>query len=46
MNILFIGIGGALGAISRYGLTEIITKYFSTSQHIGTLGVNFLGVFL
>ena len=43
MNILFIGIGGALGAISRYGLTEIITKYFSTSQHIGTLGVNVVG---
>ena len=46
MNFLLIGAGGALGAISRYALTEAVTKYFSTSQYIGTLSVNILGCFL
>ena len=46
MNILLIGVGGALGAISRYALTDAVTKYFSTSQYIGTLSVNILGCFL
>ena len=46
MNILLIGTGGALGAISRYVLTDAVTKYFPTSQFIGTLSVNILGCFL
>jgi CrcB protein len=46
MNFLLIGTGGALGAISRYALTEAVTKYFATSQYIGTLSVNILGCFL
>ena len=28
MNIILIGTGGALGAISRYLLTEAVSKYF------------------
>jgi CrcB protein len=45
MNIILIGTGGALGAISRYLLTEAVSKYFLTNQYIGTLSVNILGCF-
>jgi CrcB protein len=46
MNILVIGIGGALGAISRYVLSEIISKHFESSYYIGTFIVNVLGCLL
>ena len=46
MNVLFIGIGGFLGAISRYLLNEFIVKYIPTSFPIGILIVNILGCFL
>tara|TARA_B100000902_G_scaffold72606_1_gene77911 strand:+ start:264 stop:626 length:363 start_codon:yes stop_codon:yes gene_type:complete len=46
MNILLVGLGGALGAISRYFINDITSKYFLTSSHISTLIVNVLGCFL
>ena len=46
MNLLFIGIGGGLGAISRYGLTICIDKLSSTSFPLATLIVNVLGCLL
>ena len=46
MNVLFVGIGGFLGAISRYLLNEFIVKYIPTSFPIGILIVNILGCFL
>ena len=42
-NILFVGIGGALGAISRFGVNEIFENYFTSSA--GTLVVNIIGCF-
>tara|TARA_X000000368_G_scaffold118304_1_gene92472 strand:- start:5967 stop:6320 length:354 start_codon:yes stop_codon:yes gene_type:complete len=43
MNILLIGLGGFLGAISRYLLNEIVIKYMPTSFPTGILIVNILG---
>ena len=43
MNIFLIGFGGFLGAISRYLLNEVVTKYISTNFPTGILIVNILG---
>jgi len=43
MNILLIGLGGFLGAISRYLLNEIVIKYMPISFPTGILIVNILG---
>ena len=46
LNILLVGIGGAIGAVSRFGLNEIIFKNsVFTSSHT-TLFVNIIGCFL
>tara|TARA_B100001094_G_C18172220_1_gene795791 strand:- start:2128 stop:2487 length:360 start_codon:yes stop_codon:yes gene_type:complete len=45
-NILFVGIGGALGAISRFGTNEIFEKYIPLSSYASTLFVNIIGCFL
>ena len=45
-NIIFIGIGGALGAISRFGINELFEKYFLLSNSSGTLFINVVGCFL
>tara|TARA_A100000164_G_scaffold131040_1_gene116172 strand:+ start:407 stop:766 length:360 start_codon:yes stop_codon:yes gene_type:complete len=45
LNILFIGIGGALGAISRFGVNETFENLFSISSHYATLFVNIIGCF-
>jgi CrcB protein len=46
VNIILIGIGGALGAISRYIVNELISKYLSFQIPIGILCVNIIGCFL
>ena len=43
MNILLIGFGGFLGAISRYILNEAVIKYIPTNFPTGILIVNILG---
>jgi len=45
MQIIYIGIGGFLGAISRFLLAKIINNYF-TSFPLGTLIVNVSGSFI
>ncbi len=45
MQIIYIGIGGFLGAISRFLLAKFINNYF-TSVPLGTLIVNVSGSFL
>ncbi len=42
----FIAIGGALGALSRYWLSNYINEKIHTHVHFGTLTVNILGSFL
>ena len=46
MNIILVGLGGALGAIARYSITELASKYIFTSSYLGTLTVNILGCLL
>ena len=43
MNILLIGFGGFLGAISRYLLNEMVIKYIPVNFPTGILIVNILG---
>ena len=42
-NILIIGVGGALGAVSRYLCTILMTVYLGSAFPYGTLLVNSLG---
>jgi len=44
--ILFIGLGGFFGAISRYFISLFLQNGITQSFPIGTLGVNILGSFL
>ncbi|TNE74098.1 fluoride efflux transporter CrcB [bacterium] len=46
MNLIWVGIGGALGAISRYKLTEWINSLTPGLFPFGTLTVNVLGSFI
>ena len=46
MNIIFIGIGGALGAVLRYIVNDLISKYLPFQIPLGILFVNIFGCFL
>ena len=45
-NILFVGFGGALGAISRFGINEILERHLINSSSYSVLLVNVIGCFL
>lgn len=45
VRLIYIAIGGALGALFRYGLSGIISKSFDGVFPWGTLGVNLIGSF-
>jgi len=45
-QIILIGYGGAIGALSRYTLSNLISKSFQTNFPLGTLWVNLLGCFI
>lgn len=42
-NIAMIAIGGALGAVSRYGLSQLAINLFGKGFPFGTLIANFVG---
>lgn len=44
--MLFIACGGFFGAISRYALSQFISRKFPSAIPYGTLAVNLLGSFL
>ena len=46
MNFLLIGLGGSLGAISRYVINECVAKLAPTMLPLGTISINILGCFL
>ena len=47
MDFLFVGVGGFLGAVSRYGLSRLVHANLSNSHvPLGTITVNVLGAFL
>ncbi len=45
-NLLWIALGGAAGAVCRYGLTEAVQRWLGPGMAWGTLSVNLLGCFL
>ena len=45
MNIFLIGIGGALGSITRYLINELFIKYIPGEYPFGILFINILGCF-
>lgn len=46
VNILAIALGGALGAVSRYGLGLFVTQRWNQSFPLGTFIINITGAFL
>lgn len=46
MNVLAVAIGGALGAMARYGLGGLVHRYASPHFPYGTFVVNVLGCLL
>ncbi len=46
MKILFVMLGGSLGALSRYGVSLLATRLFGSTFPWGTLIVNLSGCFL
>jgi CrcB protein len=46
LKLLFIGFGGFLGAVARYGLSGLTHRWYQGSFPLGTLFVNLIGCFL
>ena len=47
MPIFLIALGGALGALARYGIGQYMANHLSSGRlHFATLAVNLLGCFL
>ncbi len=46
LKLFFIALGGALGALSRFGVVFLVSKFFPGEFPVGTLIVNTLGSFL
>lgn len=46
MNYFFVMIGGALGALSRYGIGQMLSGIRFFQMPIGTMTVNLIGCFL
>ncbi|MDP5273311.1 fluoride efflux transporter CrcB [Chengkuizengella axinellae] len=46
IQLFLVGIGGFLGAVSRYYVSSVMTSRFSTEFPYGTLTVNLIGSFL
>jgi fluoride exporter len=42
-ELIFVGLGGFVGAISRYGLSELVDRSLGKNFPAGTLTVNVLG---
>jgi CrcB protein len=46
MDLIYVGIGGALGSLTRYKLGRLITEKSNTTFPIGTFIVNITGAIL
>jgi CrcB protein len=46
VHVLFVGIGGFLGALARFSISQFINKKFSFRFPVATLSINLLGSFL
>jgi CrcB protein len=46
LNYLWVGLGGALGSMSRYWFSGLIARFFGETFQLGTLLVNITGSFV
>lgn len=46
MDLIFVGIGGALGSLARYRLGKVITEKSNSTFPIGTFIINITGAIL
>jgi len=46
LKFIYVGLGGLLGAMGRYALSDYVQRLFNTTFPAGTLAVNVLGCFL
>jgi CrcB protein len=46
LNLMYVACGGAVGAMARYGLSELVARLNQTGFPYGTLVVNVLGSLL
>lgn len=46
LQLLFVSLGGAIGALGRFGISVMAHRYFKDTFPIGTLAANLLGCFL
>jgi CrcB protein len=44
LNVLLVAAGGAMGAVARYGVVQLASKFFAFP--VGTMAVNILGSLL
>lgn len=44
-QIIAVGVGGALGAVSRYLVVSLVVRYMEKHPHWATFAVNFIGSF-
>jgi CrcB protein len=45
-NLFYVGLGGMMGSMARYGVAVASQKFWTTSWPMGTLLVNIIGCFL
>ena len=46
IQLLWIGLGGALGAMARFGIAETVRRFAGSQYPLGTLFANLAGCFL
>ncbi|MFW0776410.1 MAG: fluoride efflux transporter CrcB [Rickettsiales bacterium] len=46
LSLMYVGIGGAVGSMSRFALMSLIGRYNNSTFPLGTLTVNLAGSFL
>ncbi|MFT4718386.1 MAG: CrcB protein [Rickettsiales bacterium] len=46
MNFILVAVGGALGSVARYALSNFVSFYFKSAFPFGTVSINIVGSFL
>lgn len=46
MKLVWLALAGAMGTLSRYGVSQLVNRFYSGSWPLATLSVNMIGSFL
>lgn len=46
MNVALVALGGAIGAMARFGISSVVVRYSDVSFPLGTMIANVIGCFL